>query len=64
MDLTVEEIKEIVRSKMIDHQQLRVVDLCKHCQYKGGCKIGAQGCKYLSQANWPNLQELNLSKYS
>ena len=33
MKLTVEEIKEIVRSEMIDHQQLRVVDLRKYCQY-------------------------------
>ena len=33
MKLTVEEIKEIVRCKMINHQQLRVVNLRKHCQY-------------------------------
>ena len=31
MELTVEEIKDILSSKMIDHQQLRVVDLGKHC---------------------------------
>ena len=31
MELTVEDIKEIVRYKMINHQQLRVVNLCKHC---------------------------------
>ena len=33
MELTVKDIKEIVRGKMIDHQQLRVVYLRKHCQY-------------------------------
>ena len=64
MQLTIGDIKDIVRSQMIDHQQLRVVDLSKHCKYLGGCKIGDEECKYLSQANWPNLQKLNLCKYS
>ena len=48
MKLKVEEIKEIIRCKMIDHQRLRVVDLRKHCQYLGRCKIGDQGCKHVS----------------
>ena len=64
MELTTEDIKDIIRTQMIDHQQLRVVNLRKHCQYLEGCNIGDQGCNHLSQANWPNLQRLNLSKYS
>ena len=62
MELTVEDIKDIVRSKMIDHQQIRIVNLCKHFEYSEGCKIGDIGCKHLSEVNWPNLRELNLSK--
>ena len=64
MQLTAEDIRDIVRSQMIDHQQLRIVDLGKHSKYLGGCKIGDEECKYLKQANWPNLQELVLCKYS
>ena len=41
MKLTLEDIKDIVRSKIIDPHQLRVVKLCKHSQYLEGCKIGA-----------------------
>ena len=48
---------------MIDHQQLRQVNLCKLSQYLGGCKIGDQGCKHLSEAKWPNLQKVYLGKY-
>ena len=62
MHLTVNEIKDIVKSKMIDHQQLRVVNICKHSQYQEGCKIRAQGCMHLINANWPNLQKFNLCK--
>ena len=64
MQLTVEDIKDIVISKMIDNWQLKEVKLCKLSQYSGGCKIGGERLKHLSQANWPNLQKLYLSKYS
>ena len=30
MKLTVDDIKGIVRSKMIDYQQLKIVDMCKN----------------------------------
>ena len=48
MELTVEDIKDIVRSKMIDHQQLKKVKLCKLTQNLGRCKIRDEGCKHLS----------------
>ena len=41
MKLTVEGIKGTVRSSMIDHQQLKIVNLCKISQYLGGdLKLG------------------------
>ena len=63
MQLTVEDIKDIVRSKKIDDQQLKEVNLSKHSQYLEGNNIGDEGCKNLTQANWPNLQILDLGKY-
>ena len=63
MQLTANEIKDIVTSQMIDHQYLQVVNLRKHSQYLEGSKIGDVGCKYLSQANLPNLQYLELGEY-
>ena len=55
MQLTAEDIRDIVRSQMIDHQQLKLVDLCKDSQYLEQNSIGDKGCKHLSQASWPNL---------
>ena len=48
MQLTVEDIKDIVRSKTIDHQQLKEVNLSKHSQYLEGNNIGDEGCKNLT----------------
>ena len=48
MNLATENIKDIVINKMIDHQQLKEVNLCKLSQYLGGCKIGDKGLKNLS----------------
>ena len=55
MQLTAEDIRDIVRSQMIDHQQLKLVDLCKDSQYLEQNPIVDKGCKHLSQASWPNL---------
>ena len=40
MQFKAEDIKDIVRSNMIDHHQLKQLNLCKFSKYLGGCTIG------------------------
>ena len=55
MNLTDDDIKEIIQSEYIDHQKLKVINLGKDLYYLVSNQISDQGCKYLSKSNWPNL---------